>query len=112
MARRFLQHDLSDIGGIHRHPAEFDQELFRATMLCRGDVARIRTETLISECGRCDSDSVEIARRDALCPHQADEKGVEVGTFAPDIAAAQQGYDVAVAADSHAALAIGVLDDQ
>src|SRR3569623_1732046 len=98
MARRFLHHDLSDIGGIHRHPAEFDQEHFRATKLSRGDVARIRTETLISHCRRCESESVEIARRAALCPLQADDKGGEVGTFAPDIAAAQQGYDGAVAA--------------
>ena len=109
--RRFFEHDLAHVGGVDRHPAEAGEINLRAAMLRFGDDCRARAEALVAELRWRNANAVDVARRQAGRPRQADIERVEIGAFAAEIARLEHRRDVADAAAAHLGVAERVIDD-
>src|SRR5882762_2401570 len=85
IARRLLEDDFANVGGIDGDPAEILQMNFGTAVLCFRDDFGRGTEALVSEFGFRYANAVNVARGQTARPAEADEERVEVGTFTAEV---------------------------
>ena len=111
MSRRLLQHHLSDVGCVHRRPANPFEPNVGPAMLGLGDVGRSDAEALVAEARRGDANAVEVARGKTRRASEADKQAVDVGAFAAQLFRRQHRLDVARAAAARRGDALRVRDE-
>src|ERR1700678_2915849 len=110
MSRRLLQHGLSDIGCVHRRPANPLEPNVGPAMLSLGDVGRSDAEALVAQARWGDANAVEVTRGKTRRASKGDKKTVDVGAFAAKRRAREHRADVTRAAATCSANALRICD--
>src|ERR1700688_1282915 len=76
MSGRLLEHDLSDVGCVHRRPANPLEPDIGPAMLGLGDVGRSDAEALVAEARRGDAKAIEVAGRKTRRANKTDKQAV------------------------------------
>src|ERR1700722_6593245 len=110
MSRRLLQHDLSDVGRVHRRPANPLKPDVGPAMLALGDVGRTGAQALVAKARWGDANAVKVACGKTRRASEAHKKAVDVGAFAAKRRTREHRADVARSAAARRGDALRICD--
>src|SRR5919201_31010 len=98
LPRRLFQHDLANVGRIHRYPTEPVQKHLGPTMLGLADNLARGAKALVTEARGREADAINVARRQPDGAREPDIERIQVCAFTTQVAGLEHRRDVTNAA--------------